>query len=75
MSKYVHQIVCVKVEKGRLVKGKLYGFDPFMNVVLENATCKAEGSKPDDPGEKLGQVLIRGCTIESVVLIGPDRSG
>eukprot|EP01002_Notosolenus_urceolatus_P016112 NODE_9536_length_470_cov_14.403800_g8447_i0.p1 GENE.NODE_9536_length_470_cov_14.403800_g8447_i0~~NODE_9536_length_470_cov_14.403800_g8447_i0.p1 ORF type:complete len:82 (-),score=2.87 NODE_9536_length_470_cov_14.403800_g8447_i0:84-329(-) len=72
MSKYINHKVCLSVQKSRTVRGVLNGYDPFMNVVLDSAVAHNEGQSASEPGETLGQVVIRGCTIESVTLIpGP----
>lgn len=48
--------------KKKKIKGKLIGFDEFMNVVLEEAFEILQDSKE----KKIGKVLIRG---DSVILI------
>ena len=62
LKKYMDKRLTLKLNAGRVVTGVLRGFDPFMNLVVDEAIeeCKT--------GEKnnIGMVVIRG---NSVVLL------
>lgn len=50
--------VVLVLNAGRRVAGTLRGYDPFMNVVLDDAE--------DGAGARLGQVMVRGNSILSL---------
>ncbi|XP_054280708.1 U6 snRNA-associated Sm-like protein LSm7 [Macrosteles quadrilineatus] len=72
LSKYLEKVIRVKFSGGREVAGVLKGFDPLLNLVLDNTTEFLRD--PDDPYKLtrdtrlLGLVVCRGT---SVVLICP----
>ena len=53
----------VKINGNRLVTGTLRGYDPFMNLVIDEATEHVRGSSVMNP---IGMVVVRG---NSVVMI------
>ncbi|XP_037933428.1 probable small nuclear ribonucleoprotein G [Teleopsis dalmanni] len=62
LKKYMDKRLLLKLNAGRSVAGILRGFDPFMNVVLDEAVeeCK------DSTRNNIGMVVIRG---NSVVMV------
>jgi len=60
MKKLMDKQICLKLNGSRAVRGMLRGFDPFMNVVLENT----QEVLPHGQGEKyIGMVVVRGNSI------------
>lgn len=47
----------VRLNGARLIKGMVRGFDPFMNLVLDEAS---------DSNEQLGMIVIRGNAIMAI---------
>uniref|UniRef100_A0A1B6HWL9 U6 snRNA-associated Sm-like protein LSm7 n=1 Tax=Homalodisca liturata TaxID=320908 RepID=A0A1B6HWL9_9HEMI len=72
LSKYLEKVIRVKFSGGREAAGVLKGYDPLLNLVLDNTTEFLRD--PDDPYKltedtrMLGLVVCRGT---SVVLICP----
>uniref|UniRef100_A0A8D8LM72 U6 snRNA-associated Sm-like protein LSm7 n=1 Tax=Cacopsylla melanoneura TaxID=428564 RepID=A0A8D8LM72_9HEMI len=72
LSKFLDKVIRVKFAGGRECSGVLKGFDPLLNLVLDNTTEYLRD--PDDPFKLtddtrlLGLVVCRGT---SVVLICP----
>ncbi|XP_052786182.1 U6 snRNA-associated Sm-like protein LSm7 [Mya arenaria] len=73
LSKYLEKAIRVKLSGGREASGILKGFDPLLNLVLDDTTEFLRD--PDDPYKltedtrSLGLVVCRGT---SVVLICPS---
>jgi len=73
LSKYLEKTIRVKFAGGREAAGVLKGFDPLLNLVLDNTTEHLRD--PDEPYKlaedtrNLGLVVCRGT---SVVLICPQ---
>ncbi|XP_052786183.1 U6 snRNA-associated Sm-like protein LSm7, partial [Mya arenaria] len=73
LSKYLEKAIRVKFSGGREASGILKGFDPLLNLVLDDTTEFLRD--PDDPYKltedtrSLGLVVCRGT---SVVLICPS---
>merc|ERR1711976_206680 len=69
LKKYMDKRLTLKLNGGRVVTGTLRGFDPFMNLVVDEAIeeCKT--------GEKnsIGMVVVRGNSI--TLLEALDRIG
>ena len=64
---YMSKHLSVKMNGKRHVEGILIGFDPFMNLTLENAyDVSANESESKAPTQKipLGTVVVRGNSIE-----------
>ncbi|ETN65074.1 probable small nuclear ribonucleoprotein G [Anopheles aquasalis] len=59
LKKYMDKRLSLKLNGGRVVSGILRGFDPFMNVVLDESIeeCK------DGTRNNIGMVVIRGNSI------------
>ncbi|EAT39487.1 AAEL008719-PA [Aedes aegypti] len=59
LKKYMDKRLSLKLNGGRVVSGILRGFDPFMNVVLDESIeeCK------DSTRNNIGMVVIRGNSI------------
>ncbi|XKL65542.1 hypothetical protein PGB90_008962 [Kerria lacca] len=72
LSRYLEKIIRVKFAGGREVSGILKGYDPLVNLVLDNTTEYLRD--PDDPFKlttetrHLGLVVCRGT---AVILICP----
>ncbi|XP_023220344.1 probable small nuclear ribonucleoprotein G [Centruroides vittatus] len=69
LKRYMDKKMCLKLNGGRQVSGILRGFDPFMNLVMDEAVEETKG------GEKhnIGMVVVRGNSI--VLLETLDRVG
>eukprot|EP00035_Acanthoeca_spectabilis_P040113 m.67421 g.67421 ORF g.67421 m.67421 type:complete len:77 (+) comp9864_c0_seq1:1362-1592(+) len=61
LKKYMDKRVQIKLNANRVISGTLRGFDPFMNVVVDQTV---DESAPDKP--EIGMVVIRG---NSIVLV------
>ncbi|KAJ3193111.1 hypothetical protein HK101_005401 [Irineochytrium annulatum] len=59
---YMDKRLYLQLNGNRKVSGILRGFDPFMNVVLEDATEEVTASEK----HPLGMVVIRGNSISVV---------
>ena len=59
LKKYMEKRVSVKIERGRHVTGILRGFDPYMNVVLEDAIEEISNTERNS----IGMVVVRGNSI------------
>jgi len=67
LKKYMEKNVKAKLNGGRVVEGLLRGFDPFLNLVLDNSTeIKKDGSRV-----RVGCVVMRGSSI--IMLEALDR--
>merc|ERR1712077_128118 len=67
LKKYMDKKIHLKINGGRAVEGILRGFDPFMNLVLDEAT---EITKTQDRNF-IGMVVLRGNSV--VMLEAKDR--
>ncbi|CAK1546749.1 unnamed protein product [Leptosia nina] len=67
LKKFMDKKLSIKLNAGRAVIGVLRGFDPFMNLVLDESV---EESK-DGQRNNIGMVVIRGNSI--VMLESLDR--
>ena len=59
LKKYMEKRVSVKIERGRHVTGILRGFDPYMNIVLEDAIEEITNTERNS----IGMVVVRGNSI------------
>jgi small nuclear ribonucleoprotein G len=57
--------VAIKLNANRKVIGTLRGFDPFMNLVLENS----DEVVSDTEVVRMGMVVIRGSSILNIELL------
>uniref|UniRef100_U5EXX0 U6 snRNA-associated Sm-like protein LSm7 n=1 Tax=Corethrella appendiculata TaxID=1370023 RepID=U5EXX0_9DIPT len=72
LSKYLEKTIRVKFAGGREASGVLKGYDPLLNLVLDNTTeylRDPDDFKLTDETRNLGLVVCRGT---SVVLICPQ---
>jgi len=67
LKKYMDKNVKTKLNGGRVVEGTLRGFDPFLNVVLDNGT----EVRKDGQRVRIGCVVMRGSSI--IMLEALDR--
>ncbi|KAJ1643258.1 hypothetical protein IWQ61_010546 [Dispira simplex] len=59
---YMEKRLLLKINGSRQVSGVLRGYDPFMNIVLDDATD--ENPHVPDNDRKLGMIVLRGSSIE-----------
>ena len=64
LEKNVDKNVSLLLKDGRILEGKLTGFDDYMNMVLEETT---ERSAEEE--KRLGTVVLRGSNVVSIALI------
>ena len=75
LERSINKKMALQLKDGRVIEGKLVGFDQYMNLVLEeseerSAPPKAEGVAPAGPSSRrLGTVILRG---NNVVTIAPQ---
>merc|ERR1712062_538915 len=67
LKKYMDKKIHLKINGGRAVEGVLRGFDPFMNLVIDDAI---EFTKAGDKNY-IGMVVLRGNSV--VMLEAKDR--
>ncbi|XP_050739408.1 probable small nuclear ribonucleoprotein G [Eriocheir sinensis] len=67
LKKYMDKRVMVKLNGGRVVEGTLRGFDPFMNLVVDEGTEVRKGTDR----VRIGICVIRGSSI--IMLESLDR--
>ncbi|XP_077564794.1 small nuclear ribonucleoprotein G [Haemaphysalis longicornis] len=67
LKKYMDKKLSLRLNGSRVITGVLRGFDPFMNLVLDETVEETKG------GEKhnIGMVVVRGNSI--VLLESQDR--
>ena len=64
LEKSVDKRVSLLLKDGRVLEGKLTGFDEYMNMVLEETTeSNTEGER------RLGTVVLRGNNVVSIALV------
>ncbi|ROT74929.1 small nuclear ribonucleoprotein G [Penaeus vannamei] len=67
LKKYMDKRVMTKLNGGRVVEGTLRGFDPFMNLVVDDGVeVRRSGDRV-----RVGFVVIRGSSI--IMLEALDR--
>ncbi|XP_022710183.1 U6 snRNA-associated Sm-like protein LSm7 isoform X2 [Varroa jacobsoni] len=75
LSKYRDKLIRVKFQGGREVTGILKGFDPLLNLVIDNTTeflrDPDDSLKLTDDTRSLGLVVCRGTAI---IVIHPQDS-
>lgn len=62
LEKSVDKPLTLTLKDGRVLDGKLTGFDQYMNLVLEEVEETVDGSS-----RRLGTVVLRGNNVVSIV--------
>lgn len=60
LKRYMEKRISLKLNANRKVVGVLRGFDPFMNLVLEDA------EEVGDERTKIGMIVVRGSCIQQL---------
>jgi len=66
LKKYMDKQINFKLNGNRSVSGILRGFDPFMNIVVEDAIEHLKSGQ----SQQIGMVVIRG---NSIVIMEPQE--
>ena len=61
LESQLNQRIHILLKDGRVIEGKLVGYDQYMNIVLEETDEKGQES-----GKRLGTVVLRGNNIVSM---------
>ena len=64
LEKNIDKRVSLLLKDGRILEGKLTGFDEYMNMVLEETT-----ERTADEERRLGTVVLRGNNVVSIALV------
>jgi len=64
LDESVGKVVLIKLKGGKVIRGRLQGFDQHMNLSLE----KAEEVLEDGKSNSLGSLIVRG---DNIVMISP----
>lgn len=64
LEKSLNQKVSLLLKDGRLVDGKLTGYDEYMNMVLDDV----EETK-DENKRRIGKIILRGNNVVSISLL------
>ncbi len=62
LDKLMNSRVSIVLKDGRIVEGKLTGYDAYMNMVVDEAE-----EKDGENVKRLGKVVLRGNSITSVL--------
>jgi len=60
LDMFIDKRMAVDLNANRKVAGTLLGFDPFLNIVLDNAVDLKDNNK------ELGRIVIRGASIQHI---------
>jgi len=63
LEKSVNQQLTLLLKDGRLIDGKLSGYDEYMNMVLDDVEETANDTK-----RRLGTIILRGNNVVSISL-------
>jgi len=63
LQKSVNQKLFLLLKDGRVIEGKLSGYDEYMNMVLEDVE-----ESYDDTKRRLGTIILRGNNVVSISL-------
>jgi len=61
----INRNISLLLKDGRMLKGKLSGFDQYMNIVMDDVIEERAEQEP----RRLGRVVVRGSTIVSISLL------
>lgn len=61
LERTLNKHVSIKLKDGRLIEGKLVGYDEYMNMVLEGTE-----EENNDQKRRLGTVILRGNNVVSI---------
>ena len=64
LEKSVNQKLSLLLKDGRLIEGKLTGYDEYMNMVLTDVEENYEDNK-----RRLGTIILRGNNVVSISLL------
>ena len=64
LEKSLNQKLSLLLKDGRIVEGKLSGYDEYMNMVLQDVEETVEENK-----RRLGTIILRGNNVVSISLI------
>lgn len=64
LEKSIDKQVSIKLKDGRIMEGKLTGYDEYMNMVLEGTEEENNGDR-----RRLGTVILRGNNVVSITPI------
>jgi len=65
LEKSINQKLSLLLKDGRLVEGKLTGYDEYMNMVLSDV----EETNVDNNKRRLGTIILRGNNVVSISLL------
>ncbi|MGN0098363.1 MAG: LSM domain-containing protein [Candidatus Methanomethylophilaceae archaeon] len=66
LEKSVEKRISLLLKDGRVLEGKLSGYDEYMNMVLEETV---ETSSDGDGERRLGCVVLRGNNVVSISIL------
>lgn len=75
LERSINKKMALQLKDGRVIEGKLVGFDQYMNLVLDESEEKprqipqGDGEPISTAGRRLGTVILRG---NNVVTIAPQ---
>ena len=61
MEKSLNKKILLKLKDGRVLEGKLTGFDDYMNMVIEDTD-----ERTSEQSRRLGTVVLRGNNVVSI---------
>ena len=65
LEKSIDKRISLLLKDGRILEGKLTGFDDYMNMVLEETT----ETTPAQEERRLGTVVLRGNNVVSISIL------
>ena len=66
LEKSIDKRLSLLLKDGRVLEGKLSGYDEYMNMVLEETV---ETAAPGNEGRRLGSVVLRGNNVVSISIL------